>query len=254
MDATPSYRQHRRFENPVGRACSRPERNFRPRARRGGPRRPDRAVASAHVERRRLGSPERLRDLRRRRSRQRRPAGRRGQSGAGARLRQRPRHAGQDRSDDACVIAHFVPATAPEIRPLRDEETRLLGDLVAKRQRERITPARVRKSIARLLQAPQRELDSLDGDIDDSAKSSPVWREKEDLLASVPGIGPTIARTLVAEVPELGTLDRRTIAALVGISPWTRQSGQWRGKSFIVSGRAKTRRPDRENSKVARHP
>jgi transposase len=107
---------------------------------------------------------------------------------------------------DATVIAHFVEATAPEIRPLRDEETRLLADLVARRrqivamivaerQREKHAPPRVKKSILRLLKALQRELDSLDGDIDESVKGSPVWREKEDLLASVPGIGTTIART-----------------------------------------------------------
>jgi transposase len=153
---------------------------------------------------------------------------------------------------DAAVIAHFVAATQPEIRPLRDEETRLLADLVARRrqivamivaerQREKSAPARVRKSIVRLLKALQRELDSLDGDIDVAVRGSPVWRAKEDLLASVPGIGPTIARTLLAELPELGTLDRRSIAALAGLAPWTRQSGQWRGKSFIGGGRASVR-------------
>lgn len=153
---------------------------------------------------------------------------------------------------DAAVIAHFVEATAPEIRPLRDEETRLLADLVARRrqivamivaerQREKLAPARVKKSIARLLKALERELNSLDGDIDDGVKGSPIWRAKEDLLVSVPGIGPTIARTLIAELPELGTLDRRKIAALVGVAPWTRQSGQWRGKSFIGGGRAAVR-------------
>ncbi len=153
---------------------------------------------------------------------------------------------------DASVIAHFVEATAPEIRPLRDAETRLLADLVARRrqivamivaerQREKNAPARVKKSILRLLKALQRELDSLDVDIDEAVRGSPIWREKENLLASVPGIGPTIARTLLAELPELGTLDRRKIAALVGLAPWTRQSGQWRGKSFIGGGRASVR-------------
>jgi transposase len=153
---------------------------------------------------------------------------------------------------DAAVIAHLVEATAPEIRPLRDEETRLLADLVARRrqivamivaerQREKHAPPRVKKSILRLLAALQRELDSLDGDIDESVKGSPIWRDKEDLLVSVPGIGPTIARTLLAELPELGSLDRRKIAALVGLAPWTRQSGQWRGKSFIGGGRASVR-------------
>lgn len=153
---------------------------------------------------------------------------------------------------DAFVIARFVEATAPEIRPLRDEETRLLADLVARRrqivamivaerQRERTAPPRVKRSIGRLLKALQRELDSLDTDIDDAVKGSPIWRETENLLVSVPGIGSTIARTLLAELPELGTLDRRKIAALVGLAPWTRQSGQWRGKSFIGGGRASVR-------------
>jgi transposase len=67
---------------------------------------------------------------------------------------------------------------------------------------------------------------------------SPAWRENEDLLAFVPGVGPTIARTLITELPELGRLDRRKIAALV---PWTRQSGQWKGKSFIGGGRSQVR-------------
>jgi transposase len=153
---------------------------------------------------------------------------------------------------DAAVIAHFVQATAPEIRPLRDEQTRLLADLVARRrqivamivaeqQREKNAPARVKKSIGRLLKALRRELESLDRDIDGAVKASPVWREKQDLLRSAPGVGPTIARTLLAELPELGTLDRRKIAALVGLAPWTRQSGQWRGKSFIGGGRASVR-------------
>ena len=101
---------------------------------------------------------------------------------------------------DAAVIAHFVEATAPEIRPLRDEETRLLADLVARRrqivamivaerQRERTAPPRVKKSIARLLKALQRELDSLDGDINQSVRGSPIWREKEDCSSPFRGSG-----------------------------------------------------------------
>jgi transposase len=153
---------------------------------------------------------------------------------------------------DAAVIARFVAATNPEIRPLKDEETRLLADLVARRrqivamigaerQRERRAPARVKKSIARLVRALERELASVDDDIDDAVRSSPAWREAEDLLTSAPGIGPIIARTLIAELPELGTLDRRQIAALAGLAPWTRQSGQWKGRSLIGGGRASVR-------------
>ena len=154
---------------------------------------------------------------------------------------------------DAGVIAHFVEATRPQIRPLPDAETRLLADLVARRRQivamivaerqrqKRLTNRRLQKSIARLLAALQKELSSLETDIDETVRGSPAWREKEDLLASVPGIGKIIARTLIAELPEIGTLDRRKIAALVGLAPWTRQSGKWKGKSFIGGGRAAVR-------------
>lgn len=154
---------------------------------------------------------------------------------------------------DAAVIAHFAEATKPEPRPLPDTATRLLADLVARRrqiiemigaerQREtRVTIPHLRKSIARLLKTLQKELASLDADIDETVRGSPAWRAKEDLLASVPGIGPTIARTLIAELPELGQLNRKEIAALVGLAPFTRQSGQWRGRSFIGGGRTAVR-------------
>jgi transposase len=154
---------------------------------------------------------------------------------------------------DAGVIAHFAEATAPQPRPLPDAATRLLADLVARRrqiidmigaerQRERRAPARVKKSIARLLKALERELASVDGDLDDAVRGSPLWREKEDLLSSVPGVKTAISRTLIAELPELGTLGRKQIAALAGLAPFTRQSGQWRGKSTIGGGRASVRK------------
>ena len=154
---------------------------------------------------------------------------------------------------DAGVLAHFLAATKPEVRPLPDAETRLLADLVARRRQivamivaerqrqKRLANKRLQKSIARLLAALQKELSSLETDIDDAVRGSPAWRDKEDLLASVPGIGKVIARTLIAELPELGRLDRRSIAALAGLAPWTRQSGQWKGKSFIGGGRAAVR-------------
>ncbi len=153
---------------------------------------------------------------------------------------------------DAAVIAHFAEATKPEPRPLPDADTQMLADLVARRrqiiqmivaerQREKRAAARMKKSILRLLKALQAELSEIDKDIDDAVRGSPAWRQKEDLLASVPGIGPIIARTLIAELPELGTLDRRQVAALAGLAPWTRQSGKWRGKSFIGGGRAAVR-------------
>ena len=154
---------------------------------------------------------------------------------------------------DAGVIAHFADATRPQVRPLPDEATRLLADLVARRrqivemigaerQREkRITVAHLRNSIARLVKVLEKELAGLNTDIDDVVRGSPVWRETEDLLTSVPGVGPVIASTLIAELPELGRCDRREIAALAGLAPFTRQSGQWRGKSFIGGGREAVR-------------
>lgn len=154
---------------------------------------------------------------------------------------------------DAAVIARFVEATKPQIRPLPDEDTRLLAELVtrrrqivqmigAERQRERQMPTRhLKKSSARLIKALEKELDVLNSDIDDSVRGSPVWCEKEDLLQSVPGVGPITARSLLAELPELGTLTRREVASLAGLAPWTRQSGKWRGKSFTGGGRAAPR-------------
>jgi transposase len=154
---------------------------------------------------------------------------------------------------DAKVIALFVAATKPQIRPLPDEETRLLAALVTRRrqiiqmivaekQRERqISNRTLKKSAARLIKALEKELNVLDQGIEDSVRGSPIWREKEDLLKSVPCIGDVIARGLIAEMPELGTLDRRQIASLAGLAPWTRQSGQWRGRSFTGGGRASVR-------------
>ena len=153
---------------------------------------------------------------------------------------------------DARLIAHFVAATRPEPRPLPDADTQLLADLVQRRrqiiamigaenQRAKRAPARLRKSITRLLKALEKELNSVDADIDDAVRGSPVWRETEDLLQSVPGIGRAISRTLIAEMPELGRLDHKQIAALAGLAPFTRQSGQWRGRSFIGGGRTAVR-------------
>ena len=154
---------------------------------------------------------------------------------------------------DAAVIARFIEATKPQVRPLPDEATRMLADLVTRRRQiiqmigaeqqrlARVTMTRLKKSITRLLKALEKELTSLDQDIDAEVRSCPIWRDKEDLLKSVPGVGDAIARTLLAELPELGTLDRRQVASLVGLAPFTRQSGQWRGKSFIGGGRASVR-------------
>jgi len=154
---------------------------------------------------------------------------------------------------DARVIALFLAAVQPEPRPLPDAQTaelealmtrrrQLVGMLVAERARRAAArPGRVRTSLARVVTTLEQELRDLDGDIDTTVRGTPVWRDKEDLLASVPGIGKTIARTLLAELPELGRLNPKQIAALAGLAPFTRQSGKWRGKSFISGGRAAVR-------------
>jgi transposase len=161
------------------------------------------------------------------------------------------RHAKTD-PIDAEVIARFAEATRPEPRALPDEATQALADLVtrrrqliammvAERQRAARLPKRLKRSCERVVRVLEKELATLDEDIDTTVRGSPAWREKEDLLASVTGVGDITARTLIAELPELGTLDRRKIAALVGVAPFTRQSGRWRGKSFIAGGRASVR-------------
>lgn len=156
---------------------------------------------------------------------------------------------------DASVIARFAEATKPEPRALPDADTQFLAELVARRrqivgmltaERNRAHRADSRSKLARscqrLILALERELAEVDGEIDQMVRRSPAWREKQTLLQSVPGVGPVVSRTLLAELPELGTtLDRRQIAALCGLAPWTRQSGQWRGKSFIGGGRSSVR-------------
>jgi transposase len=154
---------------------------------------------------------------------------------------------------DAALIARFAHDTKPEVRPLPDEATQLLADLVARRRqiiemivaeknRERRTAVkRIKKSIARLIAALEKELAEIDAEIDTGVRGSPAWREKEDLLASVPGVGSVTARALIAELPELGSLDNKRIASLAGLAPYTRQSGQWKGKSMIGGGRKSVR-------------
>jgi transposase len=150
---------------------------------------------------------------------------------------------------DAAVIAHFAEAVQPPARPLADPQTRLLGELMARRRqlvqmivaegnRRRLLTARPTiKSVDRVLAILKAQLEAIDRDIDSSIRRTPAWREAEDLLTSVPGVGPKIARTLIAELPELGHLDRRQTAALVGIAPFNRDSGTLKGRRSIGGGR-----------------
>lgn len=155
---------------------------------------------------------------------------------------------------DASVIAAFGAAVKPEPRALPDETARFLAELVGRRsqivdmltaegQREsHATNVRVRKSIKRHIVVLKKELAELEGDIDGLVRASAIWREKEDLLLTFPGVGQTIARALLADLPELGLLTRREIASLVGVSPFIRQSGKWKGHSKIAGGRASVRK------------
>lgn len=150
---------------------------------------------------------------------------------------------------DAAVIAHFAEAVNPPARPLADPQARLLGELMARRRqlidmivaegnrRRVLTARRALKSVDRVVAILKAQLQQIDHDIDTSIRGTPAWREAEDLLVSVPGIGPRIARTLIAEMPELGRLDRRQIASLTGVAPFNRDSGTWRGRRNITGGR-----------------
>jgi transposase len=154
---------------------------------------------------------------------------------------------------DAEVIARFAEAIRPTPRPLPDDQARVLGELVARRRqvvemmvaerhRQRQMTARKRvKAIDRHLDWLQKELSEIEQELDHAIRGTPAWRESEDLLKSVPGVGDTLARTLLAELPELGRLTGKQAAALVGVAPFNRDSGQWRGKRMIAGGRATVR-------------
>ncbi len=154
---------------------------------------------------------------------------------------------------DAAAIARFADAIRPDPRPVPDAQARSLSELIGRRRqivemmtaernrRERLASRRMIKSVDRLLKALRRELSDLEAELDDTIRRTPAWRETDDLLKSVPGIGDVTARTLIAELPELGTLDRRKIAALVGVAPFNRDSGTMRGKRTVWGGRANVR-------------
>ena len=153
---------------------------------------------------------------------------------------------------DAQVLAHFGEAVRPPMRPLRDNETQVLGAVLARRwqvmnilvaEKNRLSRAapEVRPRIEAHISWLKQELDDLDTDLRQRIKGSPVWREKDDLLRSVPGVGPQVSLTLLAYLPELGTLNRKQVAALVGVAPFNRDSGPYRGKRSVWGGRATVR-------------
>lgn len=153
---------------------------------------------------------------------------------------------------DAAVLARFGQAIQPDPRPWKDAEIQELTALIQRRRQivERLTTEKNRRACAHPrikpdLQATiawlEQRLKDLDGDLQRRLRASPVWREQDDLLRSVPGIGPVTSATLLAALPELGTLDRRQISARVGVCPFNRDSGQSRGRRMIFGGRAGVR-------------
>lgn len=153
---------------------------------------------------------------------------------------------------DALVLARFAEAVRPPLRPLPDElslelraliarRRQLIEMMVAEKNRRSAASRVVKKRIEAHLRWLEAELDRADKDLDQSIRQSPIWREHEDLLKTVPGIGPIVSRTLLAELPELGTLNRKKIAALVGIAPLNCDSGTFRGRRGIWGGRATVR-------------
>lgn len=153
---------------------------------------------------------------------------------------------------DARLLALFAERVRPEVRALPDEEARelrallarrrqLLEMMVAEKNRLKTAPVAVAKGIRRHIEWLKRQVKSVDSDMDSRIKKSPVWRAREDLLRSVPGIGPVVSRTLIGELPELGYLNRRQIAALAGVAPLNRDSGTLRGKRMVWGGRRSVR-------------
>jgi len=154
---------------------------------------------------------------------------------------------------DARVLARFAEAVRPEPRPLPTAEAKELEAFLSRRRqivdmltmeknRLSIAPTdRTKKAIKKHIEWLEEALRRANDDIDNAIKNSPAWREQEDLLRSVPGIGPVNARTMLAELPELGSLNRKKIAALVGVAPLNRDSGTLKGVRTCWGGRASVR-------------
>ncbi len=153
---------------------------------------------------------------------------------------------------DAQALARFGEAVRPEPRPLPDEQARaltavlerrrqLIAMLVAEKNRLHVVTAQVKGRIEAHIRWLEQELEGIDRDLDHTIRDSPVWRERDELLQSVPGVGKVLSTTLLAELPELGTLTRHEVAALVGVAPLNRDSGALRGKRTVWGGRARVR-------------
>jgi transposase len=154
---------------------------------------------------------------------------------------------------DAATLARYAQERRPPVRPLPDTDTRAMQELLARRQQilemigaeeNRLIGAtvRVQKGIHEHVRWLKRRLHDLDQDIDAAIRNCPRWQEKDELYQSIPGVGPMLSRTVILGLPELGKLNRRQIAALVGVAPFNRDSGKRRGSRSIWGGRAQVRR------------
>lgn len=153
---------------------------------------------------------------------------------------------------DAEVLAHFAEAIRPEVREPKDEETQLLTALMSRRRqivdmltaeknRLSVAPKGVRKEIQKHIEWLEARVKLMNVQISDAIKQSPVWREKDRILRSTPGVGPVLSVSLLAGVPELGKLNRQKLAALVGVAPLNRDSGLFKGTRKVWGGRAQVR-------------
>jgi transposase len=153
---------------------------------------------------------------------------------------------------DARGLAHFAEAVRPTPRPLPEAQAQALSALLtrrrqlvqmltAERRRLQSAPQRIRADIQAHIAWLERRLARTDADLAAASRSTPLWRAKDEILQSTPGVGPILSRTLVAEVPELGALNRQEIAALIGVAPLNRDSGTVRGKRAVWGGRAHVR-------------
>jgi transposase len=153
---------------------------------------------------------------------------------------------------DAQVLAQFAEMMRPQPRPLPDAEARALTALLTRRRQlvEMLTaeknrllsaPSPIRTRLRTHITWLERELQSTNTTLAEAIRQSPVWREKDELLRSVPGVGPVVTSTLLANLPELGTLTHKQIAALVGVAPLNRDSGTLRGRRTVWGGRAQVR-------------
>jgi transposase len=156
---------------------------------------------------------------------------------------------------DAQILARFSQAVRPAPRPIPEEEVQALAEITARRRQlvgmltaenNRLgaaTTKLVRKRLQAHVRWLEKELSRTDRDLEEAINESPTWRENEELLRGVPGVGPVVARTLMAELPELGSLPPKQLAALVGVAPLNRDSGAFRGRRAVWGGRATVRAP-----------